>query len=97
MYRSGPTGFALAHAPGAAGCAVSVMAGARIQRMSAASAKTGRPDAPKLESCVARGLLRPFAVPTVGQWDQKAAARRCAGQIKQEIEGFPLVTGISDR
>ncbi len=102
VYETGPTGFSLCRALRAAGFNASVAAATRIPRGAAASAKSDRIDATKLATYLARGLLRPVAVPTIEEEGYRALVRRrkrvgeSRAKVKQKIKSLLLATGIAE-
>lgn len=102
VYETGPTGFSLCRALRDAGFNASVVAGSRIPRGAAASAKSDRIDATKLAIYFARGLLRSVAVPSAEEEGYRALVRRrkrvaeALAKLKQKIKGFLLATGVAE-
>lgn len=102
VYETGPTGFSLCRALRAAGFNASVVAGSRIPRGAAASAKSDRIDATKLAIYFARGLLSSVAVPSAEEEGYRALVRRrkrvaeSLAKLKQKIKGFLLATGVEE-
>lgn len=101
-YEAGPTGFSLARALIAAGIQVFVAAASRIPRPVTAGAKTDRLDCLKLAAYVAKGLIKPIAIPTAEEEAQRSLLRRrhdivdSIRRCKQRIKGFLLFLGQAE-
>ena len=98
-YEAGPTGFSLSRTLTAAGIRVFVAAASRIPRPVTAGAKTDRLDCLKLAAFVAKGLIKPIAIPTAVEEAQRSLLRRRHDIVdsirrrKQRIKGFLLFLG----
>lgn len=101
-YEAGPTGFSLARALADAGIRVFVAAASRIPRPVTAGAKTDRLDCLKLAAYVAKGLIKPIAVPTAEEEAQRSLLRRrhdivdSIRRCKQRVKGFLLFLGHAE-
>lgn len=101
-YEAGPTGFSLARTLQAQGVPVTVAAPSKVPRSVSAGSKTDRLDCLKLAHYVAKGLLRPIAIPTEQEEAQRALLRRrhqivdSIRRCKQRVKGFLLYHGLQE-
>lgn len=101
-YETGPTGFALARALETAGLRVIVAAASRIPRSVTAGAKCDRLDCIKLADYVAKGMLKPVAIPTPDEEAHRALLRRrhtlvdSVRRNKQRIKSLLLFVGVDE-
>jgi transposase len=101
-YEAGPTGFSLARALQAAKISVVVAAPSKVPRSIRAGSKTDRLDCLKLAHFVAKGLIRPIAIPTEHEEAHRALLRRRHQLVdgirrsKQRIKGFLLYHGFQE-
>jgi transposase len=101
-YETGPTGFALARALEQAKIPVIVAAASRIPRSVTAGAKCDRLDCIKLADYVARGMLKPIAVPTPEEEARRSLLRRrhtlvdSIRRSKQRIKSMLLFLGVQE-
>lgn len=101
-YEAGPTGFSLARILQTAGIEVFVAAPSRIPRPVLHGTKTDRLDCIKLAEYIAKGMIKPIAIPTEKQEAKRALMRRrhllvdSVRKCKQRIKGQLLFLGIED-
>ncbi len=101
-YETGPTGFALARVLEAAGLRVVVAAASRIPRSVTVGAKCDRLDCIKLADYVARGMLKPVAIPTPNEEAHRGLVRRrhtlvdSVRRSKQRIKSLLLFVGVDE-
>lgn len=101
-YEAGPTGFSLARALQSAQIPVVVAAPSKIPRSIRTGSKTDRLDCLKLAQYVAKGMLRPIAIPTSKEEAHRALLRRRhllvdgIRRCKQRIKGFLLYHGFQE-
>lgn len=101
-YEAGPTGFSLARALQSAQIPVVVAAPSKIPRSIRAGSKTDRLDCLKLAQYVAKGMIRPIAIPTSQEEAHRALLRRRHQLVdgirrcKQRIKGFLLYHGFQE-
>lgn len=101
-YEAGPTGFSLARILQTAGIEVFVAAPSRIPRPVLHGTKTDRLDCIKLAEYIAKGMIKPIAIPTEKQEAKRALMRRrhllvdSVRKCKQRIKGHLLFLGIDD-
>ena len=101
-YEAGPTGFSLARALQAAKISVVVAAPSKVPRSIRAGSKTDRLDCLKLAHFVAKGLIRPIAIPTEHEEAHRALLRGRHQLVdgirrsKQRIKGFLLYHGFQE-
>jgi len=101
-YEAGPTGYTLARQLQNANLPVKVVAPSKTPRQSAPDSKTDRLDCRKLAQYVAKGLLKPIAIPTKIQEAQRQLSRLRdqlvdkQRRVKLQIKSFLLQHGISE-
>ena len=98
-YEAGPTGFGLARALQEAGLPVIVVAPSKVPRPVGRNAKSDRLDCIKLAEYSARGMLKPIAIPTAQEEQERSVIRRrhdlveSIRQVKQRIRSLLLFLG----
>lgn len=101
-YEAGPTGFGLARALQEQDYPITVVAPSKVPRSVSKGAKTDRLDCLKLAHYLAKGLLRPIAIPTKEEEAQRALLRRrhqvvdSIRRCKQRIKGLLLYHGVEE-
>ena len=102
VYEAGPTGFGLARTLQKEGITVTVAAPSKVPRSVSSGSKTDRLDCLKLAQYVAKGLIRPIAIPTAQEEAHRALLRRrhqlvdSIRRCKQRIKGFLLYHGFKE-
>ena len=101
-YETGPTGFALARTLEQVKIPVIVAAASRIPRSVTAGAKCDRLDCIKLADYVAKGMLKPIAIPTPEEEARRSLLRRrhtlvdSIRRSKQRIKSLLLFLGVQE-
>ncbi len=101
VYEAGPTGYGLARHLAKNGLPAMVTAASAIPSVNGAN-KTDRIDSKKLARYLAKGLLRPIAIPTekeeanrqLSRMRQRRAKQRA--KVKVQIKSFLLMHGIAE-
>jgi len=101
-YEAGPTGFSLARKLAESGHTVIVAAPSRIPRPCTRGAKTDRLDCIRLAEYVAKGMLKPIAVPTEAEEAKRSLVRRrhqladSLRKVKTRIKALLLYLGVEE-
>lgn len=102
VYEAGLTGFGLYRACVEAGVRALVVAACRMPRPVTRSAKTDKVDCLKLAEYLAKGLLKPIAVPSQDQEAVRAQMRRRnqltreLSELKTRIKSFLTFHGLAE-
>lgn len=101
-YEAGPTGYSLARTLQQHHLPTIVAATSKTPRPSAQENKTDRLDSKKLACYLAKGLLKPVAIPTVQQEADRQLCRMRYRQVRQwsrvktQIKSFLLQHGLTE-